>query len=123
MRPCLVTVCSLLLMTSACQNHGHGSAAAGEPGTDDPVAHGKYLVEIMSCGDCHNTGNFSPKPNEGPLQGATVGFEMPGMGIFYPPNLTPDPNAGIGKWSKADIVKALRTGQTPEGRMLAPIMP
>lgn len=121
MRQCIVTVCSVLLMTSAC-NQAHDSAAAAA-GTQTPLQRDKYLVSIMSCQDCHNTGSFGPKPQEGPFQGATVGFELPGMGIFYPPNLTPDPNAGIGKWSKADIVKALRTGQTPDGRTLAPIMP
>jgi mono/diheme cytochrome c family protein len=77
----------------------------------------------MGCVDCHNIGSFTPKPEEGLLQGGTIGFEMPGMGVFYPPNLTPDPQAGIGKWSEQDIITGLRTGRTPEGRQLAPIMP
>ncbi len=47
----------------------------------------------------------------------------PGLGIFYPPNLTPDPETGLGKWSEADIIKAVRTGVRPDGRQLVPIMP
>ena len=28
-----------------------------------------------------------------------------------------------GKWSEADIIKAVRTGERPDGRVLAPVMP
>ena len=122
MRQSLIALCSVLFMSSACHNQENAAGSQGL-GREAALERGKYLVEIMSCADCHNTGNFSPKPDEGPLQGATVGFEMPGLGVFYPSNLTPDPNAGIGKWSTEDIVKALRTGRTPDGRTLAPIMP
>jgi cytochrome c553 len=45
------------------------------------------------------------------------------MGVFYGPNLTPDPETGLGTWSEAEIVTAIRTGQRPDGRMLAPVMP
>jgi len=30
------------------------------------------------------------------------------------PNITPDPDTGIGKWEKEDLVELLRTGTTPE---------
>jgi hypothetical protein len=33
------------------------------------------------------------------------------MGVFYPPNLTPDAEAGIGKWSEADIINAVRAAK------------
>ena len=45
------------------------------------------------------------------------------MGIFYPPNLTPDRETGLGAWSEGDIVTAVRTGARPDGRILAPVMP
>jgi mono/diheme cytochrome c family protein len=110
----------LALLAGACDSRHdrdgpeHGNAAVGR---------GKYLAAIMDCAGCHNVGSFSPKPDEGYLQGGTIGFEVPGMGVFYPPNLTPHPDAGIGKWSEDDIVKAVRTGQRPDGRILAPAMP
>jgi hypothetical protein len=58
-----------------------------------------------------------------PLAGSEVGFQIPGLGIFYPPNLTPDPETGLGKWREDDIIKAVRTGVRPDGRQLVPIMP
>jgi mono/diheme cytochrome c family protein len=90
----------------------------------DPVERGRYLTTIMDCGGCHDTGAFTDKrPEGGHLAGSDVGFELPGMGVFYPPNLTPHPDKGTGRWSEADIVKAIRTGVRPDGRTLAPIMP
>jgi mono/diheme cytochrome c family protein len=91
---------------------------------ETPVERGQYLAHIMDCGGCHNTGAFTPQPNlETPLAGADLGFEMPGMGVFYPPNLTPDPETGLGTWSDADIITAFTTGVRPNGRQLAPVMP
>ena len=96
------------------------SAAFGET----PVERGAYLAHIMDCGGCHNTGAFTPKPNlDTPLSGSDIGFEMPGMGVFYPPNLTSDKETGLGKWSDAEIITAFTTGVRPDGRQLAPVMP
>ena len=88
------------------------------------VERGQYLAHIMDCGGCHHTGAFTPQPNlETPLAGSDIGFEMPGMGVFYPPNLTPDKETGLGKWSDAEIITAFTTGMRPDGRQLAPMMP
>ena len=85
---------------------------------------GEYLVTIMDCTGCHTPGIFLGKPDmQRPLAGSEVGFQVPGLGIFYPPNLTPDPETGLGKWSEADIIKAVRTGVRPDGRQLVPVMP
>ncbi|WP_404295440.1 hypothetical protein ACD578_28260 (plasmid) [Microvirga sp. RSM25] len=64
-----------------------------------------------------------PWPASRPLAGSEVGFQIPGLGIFYPPNLTPDPESGLGKWSEADIVQAVQTVVGPDERQLVPIMP
>lgn len=88
------------------------------------VERGKYLVTIGVCTDCHTPGHFLGKPDmTRHLGGSEVGFEIPGLGVFYGPNLTPDETTGLGRWSEGDIVKAIRTGERPDGRMLAPIMP
>ena len=85
---------------------------------------GRYLVTVMDCGGCHTTGSLMGRPDPTKyLGGAEVGWYLPTLGVFYPSNLTTDPSTGIGHWSKQDIVKLLRTGETPEGRMVAPIMP
>ena len=91
---------------------------------ETPVQRGAYLAHIMDCGGCHNTGAFTPQPNlETPLAGSDIGFEIPGLGVFYPPNLTPDAETGLGTWSDAEIITAFTTGVRPDGRQLAPIMP
>jgi mono/diheme cytochrome c family protein len=91
---------------------------------DDQLKRGEYLATIMDCGGCHTTGALTGKPDtKRYLAGSKVGFQIPGLGIFYPPNLTPDRETGLGAWSKDDIVKAVRTGVRPDGRQLVPVMP
>ena len=88
------------------------------------VERGKYLVTLGGCTDCHTPGYFFGKPDTPRyLGGSEVGFEIPGLGVFHGPNLTPDDETGLGRWSEQDIVTALQTGKRPDGRELAPIMP
>ena len=97
-----------------------GPAYAQDPGVD----RGEYLVSISGCGDCHTPGHFLGQPDmDRFLGGSDVGFEIPGLGTFYGPNLTPDPETGLGDWTEAEIVTALTTGVRPDGRQLAPAMP
>jgi mono/diheme cytochrome c family protein len=94
---------------------------------ETPVERGKYLVTtIGSCGNCHT-------PREGNVIGGKVvpGTELsggseivePGLGPFIPPNITPDTATGIGEWTKAQIVDALRNGRRPDGKLIGPPMP
>ena len=97
---------------------------AGAAMAETPVERGQYLAHIMDCGGCHNIGAMTPTPNfETPLGGGTIGFQIPGMGTFYPPNLTPDAATGLGTWSDDEIIAAITTGLRPDGRQLAPAMP
>jgi mono/diheme cytochrome c family protein len=91
---------------------------------EETVKRGEYLATIMDCSGCHTTGAIEGKPDpQRHLGGSQIGFQIPGLGTFYPPNLTPEPETGIGTWSEEDIVKAVRTGVRPDGRVLAPVMP
>jgi mono/diheme cytochrome c family protein len=91
---------------------------------DRQVDRGKYLATLGSCTDCHTPGYFFGKPDQARhLGGSEVGFEIPGLGVFHGPNLTPDKETGLGSWTTAQIVAALQTGKRPDGRVLAPIMP
>lgn len=91
---------------------------------DGAVARGEYLARIMDCAGCHTPGALAGKPDHTrALAGSQIGFHIPDLGYFYPPNLTPDRQTGLGAWSDADIVRAVRTGARPDGRMLAPVMP
>jgi mono/diheme cytochrome c family protein len=88
------------------------------------VERGKYLVNLGGCMDCHTPGYFLGKPDMARyLGGSEVGFDMPGLGTFYGPNLTPDKETGLGNWTTQQIVTALTTGVRPDKRALAPIMP
>jgi mono/diheme cytochrome c family protein len=91
---------------------------------DPQVERGKYLVAIAGCNDCHTPGYFFGKPDmQRFLGGSDVAFELPGLGTFAGPNLTPDTETGLGNWTAAQMVTALQTGVRPDGRQLAPIMP
>ena len=91
---------------------------------DAPIKRGQYLVTLGGCTDCHTPGYFFGKPDMTRyLGGSEVGFEIPGLGVFHGPNLTPEPETGLGKWSAEEIGKAITTGKRPDGRILAPIMP
>ena len=106
--------CALLLSPLA-----HAAAPSS-----DVLKRGEYLVRIGGCNDCHTPGYFLGKPDMARfLGGSEVGFEIPGLGVFHGPNLTPDKETGLGAWTDAQIATALTTGARPDGRMLAPIMP
>jgi mono/diheme cytochrome c family protein len=88
------------------------------------IDRGRYLTQIGGCSDCHTPGYFFGNPDMTRfLGGSDVGFEVPGVGIVYGPNLTPDDETGLGTWTADQIVDAIRTGMTPEGRGLVPVMP
>ena len=75
------------------------SLGACDKGGGDKIARGKYLVTVISCGDCHTPGALMGKPNaERNLGGSDVGFFVPELGYFYGPNLTPDEDTGLGRW-------------------------
>lgn len=98
-------------------------AAQQQPG-GGPNARGEYLARIMDCGGCHTGGALAGQPDPRlHLAGSGIGFGIPEVGVFYPPNLTPDRDTGLGAWNEADIMRAVRTGVRPDGRVLAPVMP
>jgi mono/diheme cytochrome c family protein len=89
-----------------------------------PVARGDYLVNtILTCGNCHTPrgpgGVFDMSKQ---LSGGPQTFDLPTFKVKGA-NITPDPDTGIGKWSDADIKRAIQEGKRPNGTPLAPIMP
>lgn len=88
------------------------------------VARGKYLIDVIPCTDCHTPGSFLGHPDMSRyLGGSEVGFSVPGLGVFYGPNLTPDKDTGLGNWTIKQIAIAITDGVDPSGRKLAPPMP
>lgn len=116
----VVTAAVTASMTLSCAT-GRPELAASAP--QDPVVRGRYLVTIMSCNDCHTPGYFYGAPDTTRrLAGSDLGWVGP-WGVVHARNLTPDSATGIGAWTKEQIVQALRSGNTPDGSQLAPIMP
>jgi mono/diheme cytochrome c family protein len=98
-------------------------AAVQPAGATGDVKRGAYLARIMDCGGCHTPGALAgqPRDNEA-LSGAETGFAVPDLGVFFPPNLTPDKETGLGDWSSAELIRAIREGVNADGRELAPVM-
>ncbi len=92
-------------------------AAASEATT----ARGESIVRNAAvCGQCHAA---DPQHNvDGPLSGGWE-FRDWRIGIARASNLTSDSQTGLGTWSEAEIVRALRNGQGKDGCLLAPVMP
>ena len=91
---------------------------------DAQIAGGKYLVIIAGCSDCHTPGALLGAPDmKRYLGGSDVGFSIPGLGVSVGQNLTPDKESGLGAWTSEQIIAAIRTGKTPEGKDLSPVMP
>jgi mono/diheme cytochrome c family protein len=91
---------------------------------ETPAERGKYLASFSGCDHCHTPGYFFGKPDMSRnLAGSDVGFKTGDLGIFVGPNLTSDKETGLGDWTDAQIAAALTTGERPDGRILAPIMP
>lgn len=108
------------LVALSCSTSQQSTTAAAAK--TDPVVRGRYLVTIMSCNDCHTPGTLYGAPDTTRrLSGSDLGWAGP-WGVVHARNLTPD-STGIGSWSTEQIVTALRTGNTPSGAQLAPIMP
>jgi len=94
------------------------------------VARGEYLVELLGCGACHTDGALIGQPNlELSLAGSTIGIaytnplENENPGVVYAPNLTPDRDTGIGRWSEQEIMDAIRAGTGRHGPRRILVMP
>ena len=99
-------------------------AGAAARGASAEIARGQYLTTIMDCAGCHTPGALAGQPDfERRLAGSSIGFALPGGGVVYPKNLTPDVETGLGRWSEEDIARAVRLGQSRDGRVLIPVMP
>src|SRR5688572_24581462 len=82
------------------------------------LANGKTMFYAGGCISCHATPNEEDKTK----LGGGLGLKSP-FGTFHVPNISPDPNDGIGKWSEADFVGAMLKGTSPDGRHYFPAFP
>jgi mono/diheme cytochrome c family protein len=82
---------------------------------EDAVTRGEYLVRAGGCFSCHTAAGGQK------LAGGRA-LATP-FGTFYSPNITPDPETGIGRWTDAQFRRALREGVGPDGANYFPVFP
>jgi mono/diheme cytochrome c family protein len=91
--------------------------AAGASAEDGAAQRGRAVLEATGGCTCHS----DAKGGGGPLSGGRA-MKTP-FGVFYSTNITPDPETGIGRWSDADFVRAMREGLAPDGHAYFPVFP
>ena len=76
---------------------------------------GRYLAVASNCSSCHS------RTDGDPFSGG-VKFKTD-FGTIYSTNITADMGAGIGKWTEAQFMRAMREGLDDEGKHLYPAFP
>ncbi len=87
-------------------------AVAAEPSPE----RGAYIYRLAGCDSCH-TRSDQGRPLAGGLK-----METP-FGIFYTPNISPDPVYGIGGWTGQQFLRAMKQGVSPDGEHYYPAFP
>jgi mono/diheme cytochrome c family protein len=107
----------LVAFCQGCMPH-HAAVApvstARVPATPARIARGRYIFEhVADCKGCHaDRGQGAPMVPEPGIPGALVA-----------PNITPDAETGLGRWSDGEKIRAIRDGIGRDGRALFPAMP
>ena len=102
-------LCAVLAVLLAVA-HG-GATAQGD------AKRGAYLAKAGGCVGCHTEAKKDAMPYAGGRALKTP------FGTFYGPNLTPHLSAGLGGWTEADFVRAMRLGVRPDGAHYFPAFP
>ena len=89
--------------------------AAAQDTVYTQVERGRYALITGNCQGCHTA------PGEEPFAGGR-GLETP-FGTIYTPNITFDPETGLGRWSRDDFWRAMHEGVAPDGSRLYPAFP
>ena len=103
-------IAGLFLLLFAATGFAQGDAKRGE-----------YLSKAGGCLACHTADAKDPKDKPVPYAGGHA-LKTP-FGTFYGPNITPHPEAGIGRWTEADFIRAMREGKRPDGANYFPSFP
>ena len=85
------------------------------------IENGKRLYTASGCLSCHLPSKDNAGADRSLPSGGTA-LHTP-AGTFYPPNITPDPESGIGGWTDIQFVNAVKRGISPDGRHYLPAFP
>jgi mono/diheme cytochrome c family protein len=93
--------------------------------TPERLRRGEYLVHaVINCMGCHS--KYAEKADPPMLlskEGAGRILDEEGNFRLVAPNITSDPETGLGKWSDDAIARAIREGIAADGSVLFPDMP
>jgi len=89
-------------------------------GLEPDLALGEATFYAAGCASCH----AAPEASEDAKLVLSGGrkFDSP-FGVFLAPNISPDPDHGIGGWSSLDFANAMITGVSPNGAHYFPAFP
>lgn len=90
-------------------NYGEGDQA-------NLIKQGEYLVKAGDCIACHTNSA------KGEVFAGGLPIHTP-FGTIYSPNITPDKTTGIGNWTDAQFVRAMKHGIAPNGSFYFPVFP
>jgi mono/diheme cytochrome c family protein len=106
---------------TGCSGNDHHPSAGAPAGAESAAAsaalieRGQYLAFAGNCRACHTTAGGAP------FAGG-LAFETP-FGKVYSANITPDPDVGIGGWTRWQFLRSLRQGLRANGQHLYPVFP
>lgn len=84
------------------------------------LLNGKTLFTVGGCASCHAADGAKGEAKLVLSGGHRL--DTP-FGVFVSPNISPDPETGIGSWSEIDFINAMRFGTSPDGRHYYPAFP
>ena len=90
------------------------------PNVAGDAERGRAIFTIGGCVSCHAAPDAKGEQKLVLTGGRSFVTEF---GTFYAPNISPDPEAGIGTWRAVDFVNAMKHGVSPDGRHYYPAFP
>lgn len=120
--------CVLIGTGGGTLHRAHAQMLPAQADTSDAtlIAKGEYLAKAADCAGCHTAPPGGPSGKEPLHRSAPFAGGLPmgsPFGTIYSSNITPDPVAGIGRYSYDDFERAVRDGVAPGNQRLYPAMP
>ncbi len=94
---------------------GNPTGVPAELAQGDLIKRGEYLAHAADCVACHTA------PGAAAYAGGFA-FNLPGIGTIYSTNITPDKQTGIGNYTDAQFLDAVKRGVRADGQNLYPAM-
>lgn len=112
-----ITVAAFVILLVIAHRPAIASVERPDPRSFDPtlIARGASLARIGNCVSCHQAEGGRPYAGGYPVKTP--------FGTIYGSNITPDPETGIGHWSRAAFARAMREGVGRDGSHLYPAFP